>query len=904
MASLIDKSIFSSGGKTLISCSSDGSRLFATNKNGSTKILPLNQPEEEPDVFETYSNPTALTILTNSKCIVASLKGDVRICSAQEAESQLLLRCALPVRDVALIHNGKTVAVGGDDLEVTLYSLVEDSEQSKTTLGLDDQLRSLSYNPQMSILAVSQVNGSIHFYSMTSASPRHVYKLENCIGSHFFNDDFQDKLLQAVDPSEANDDLDGEFNEPEYCSENRVCARVEWHPHGIQFAVPCQDRSISIFNVKDYSKAKTLRYSQVKREFVDLKYSPQSGTYLAAVDLDNRLTIWNAATGEIHSTRELRHKITNLCWGPNTNNGFDLHLGTWTGDIVTIKGVAEKATNIPTLSENTGTATNNLFVSSEDDDDGDGIEDIQGGSYSGAGKNGHPDLPHKDNDMQESQGIFTDEESGGANKRYLADDENDFIDDDDGAGYVLKKPKTLGSGRSHIMPSTAEPKVQKFRYRPFSPGSTPFGTSDRRYLTMNNIGYAFTVKNGEGSSTRCTITTSFFDLGRFKEYHFEDLYGYDICSLTEEGTLFAQSKMGRLHYRGHSNFQSTWTKRVPLHKSEKITSVAATPKRIVVGTSFGYVRTFNQFGVPLEVEKVAPVVAVIAQDYRVFVAHFSPFHGLTYTLFEQNPQTGCKYFQRECSLPVKLPANLDEDEEFSETFAAFSPLGIKSLFFSAHGDPCIFGVDDVLLVLSKWRTPAETRWVPLLDTNLELWKSSNGREISDLHIWPLGLTFNVLNHILVKGHHIWPEFPMPLPSEMEVRVPLLVKDEIEVDRDADNEQEIHVPPPMAAEEELVRSKFLSELLNETLAHEGEIYGNELQVLATINGAYDKSLLRLFATACSNQEIGKAVSLTQELKQDKALNAAAKIAERAELMSLVSKINEMREARFEQQLDGN
>ncbi|SCV06040.1 LANO_0H20780g1_1 [Lachancea nothofagi CBS 11611] len=896
MASSIDKSIFSSGGKTFVGCSVDGTRLFAVNKHGLTKVLQLDTPEEEPDVLETCVDFTSMAVVSNSKCIVTSFKGDVYLFSAQESENKLLLRCALPVRDVVIVHSGKTVAVGGDDLEVTLVSLADDTDRNKITLKLEDQVRQMSYNQQMSILAISQVNGIIHFYSMTSTIPRHVHRLENCIASHFYKDDFHDKLLQSVNPVDADDDFEGEFQEPEYCDENRACARVEWHPHGLQFAVPCQDRVIKIYNLKEYSQVKSLTYSQIKREYVDLKYSPQSGAFIAAVDLDNRLTIWNVATGEIHNTRELRQKITNICWTLQSNNSLDLHLGTWTGDTVTIRGAAENILEKPPLSKDTEQLqkTNNLFVNSEDEDDIDAVPPLTGREGENKGSGGNNELPG-------SQG-FTDDEAEGPTKRMFHNDEDDFIDDDDGAGYVIKKPKYTGPAVS-TMSFAKDTKIPKFRYRPFSPGSTPFGTSDRRYLTMNNIGYTSTVRNGvDSSSSRYTVTTSFFDLGRFKEYHFEDLFGYDICSLTEDGVLFAQSKLGRLHYRAHNDFQSSWNKRVPLQKSEKITSIAATPRRIVVSTSLGYLRTFNQFGIPLEIEKMAPVVAIAAQDYKIFAVHFSPYHGLSYTLFEQNPQTGNKYFQRESSLPIKLPSNLDDDEEFSETFSAFNPLGIKSLFFSAYGDPCIFGADDVLLVLSKYRSAAESRWVPLLDSKFELWKSSNGREINHLHVWPLGLTFNVLNHILVKGHNIWPEFPLPLPSEMEVRIPLLIKDEIEINRDADNEQEMQIPPYMAAEEEFVRSKVMSVLLNDTLEHEGEVYGNETQILLALNSAYDKSLLRLFASACSEQDVSKAVSLAQELKQDKALNAAVKVAERAELMTLVKKVNDIRESRFELQIN--
>ncbi|CAR24374.1 chromatin-binding protein CTF4 [Lachancea thermotolerans CBS 6340] len=897
MPSTIEKSIFSSGGKTCIGISADGTRFYAVNKNGLTKVLPLDKPEEEPDVVETCKDPSSLAVVSNSQFVVTSLKGDVYLCSVAEAQNHLLLRCALPIRDVALVHNGKTAAVGGDDLELILVGLADGSAKTRTTVTLEDQVRHLSYNQHMSILAVSQVNGSIHFYSMNSATPHHIRKLDGYIGSHFYNDNFQDKLLQSINSEEAEDIEDG-AGDHEYCDQNRVCTRVAWSPQGLQFAIPCEDRSVKIFSLKDYSLSHSLSSPSIKSQFADLSFSPQTGAFIAAVDLRNRVTIWDASTGEIHFTKELPQRITNICWQLQPDNLLDLHLGTWTGDIVVIRGVAENRTAQPVPPEKAEQPQkqNGLFVSSDDE----GEEAVINGSPAPLGE-GLGRTIGQDDDPLGSEGLFTDEEDE-SSKRKTFGDEDDFIDDDDGAGYVNKRPRYTPPSIPRNAVRAIGRRPRKFRYRPFSQGATPFGSSDRRYLTMNNIGYACTVRSGDGgSSLRSTVTISFFDLGRFKEYHFEDLFNYDVCALTEEGALFAQSKLGQLHYRAHNNYQSSWTKKIPLQRSEKITAAAATPKRIIVGTSFGYIRTFNQFGIPLGVEKMAPVAAIAAHEFKVFAVHYSLHHGITYTLFEQDPKTQDRYFQRESSLPITLPSNLEAEEEFNETFSEFNPLGIKSLFFSAYGDPCIFGFDDVLLVLSKWRSAAQSRWVPLLDAQLELWKMSNGKDVNDVHVWPLGLTHNILNHILVKGYNIWPEFPMPLPSEMEVRVPLLVKDQVEVSSEGKESGEVVVPASMAAEEEFLRSKILGELLSDTLEHEGEVYGNENQILMALAGAYDKSLLRLFAAACSEQEVSKAESLALELKQDKALNAAAKVAERAELMTLVKKVNDIREARFEQQL---
>ena len=185
---------------------------------------------------------------------------------------------------------------------------------------------------------------------------------------------------------------------------------------------------------------------------------------------------------------------------------------------------------------------------------------------------------------------------------------------------------------------------------------------------------------------------------------------------------------------------------------------------------------------------------------------------------------------------------------------------------------------------------------------------------------PLSLNYDTLNCILVKGKRIWPEFPLPLPSEMEVQIPVLVKSQLlkehnkekkeraeagldsDEDEDKDEETEVTIPQNLAAEEEFLRSKILSGLLQDTIDNDGELFGNENRIIASLIGMHDKSLLRLFAIACSDQNPERALSIAQELKQDKALTAAVKVSERAEMLSLVQKINDIREARFNQQMD--
>lgn len=925
MPKIIDRSVFDYGGKTLVSLAPDNNTLCVVNKSGLCKVLQIDKPEEEPEILETANNVTSVRCDSNSSYFLSTLQGDGYRYDFKTSNSQLLARSALAIRDCSVVHAGKMGLFGGDDLELLLIEL-DDENLKKDSIKLDEQISQMSYAPRTNLLSISFINGNIQFFSLSSARPNKVHELTGYITANSYKDS-NGKNISAPLGNDAHD-RDGQGDEedeeeekvtdPEFCDENRVCTRAAWHPSGLYFALPCDDFTIKIFNIKGYTLVKTLRNAAISRDsFIELQFEPLHGNYIASMDLNNRLTIWNWHTSEITYKKEFKQKVTNFVWKVQSDSKtLDLIMGTWSGGIINVQNVAE---SLPTTtqgmedeSKTENSKTSGLFVDSD-------FDDSESEAYTRDRKEIYADGKTKDtaNAFTKNEDDSKQDNENGKRK-YHFDEEDDFIDDDDGAGYVSAKksrhPYQDLNGTS-INPNPRAATSVEFRYKPLSPGATPFGNGDRRYLTMNNVGYVCVVHSNDQNS----ITVSFFDIGRYREYHFEDVFGYDVCCLNEIGTLFGQSKTGQLHYRSHNLLHANWTKTLPLQNGERITSVAATPRRILVGTSFGYMRIFNQYGVPLMVEKMSPVVAIAAQEYKVFAVHYSPYHGISYSLFEQSP-TISKYYQRESPLPIAMShGNPHVDGNFDKNFARFNPVGIKSLFFSAYGDPCIFGNDNVLLILSKWRTTMESRWLPVLDTNTEVWKMSGGKSSSLVHVWPLGLTYDTLNCILVKGKNIWPEFPLPLPSEMEIRIPILVKSKIleehkrikankeeQIDDASINEEkenlEIIVPVQMAAEEEFLRSRVLSSLLHDSLDNDGELYGNENEIILSLVGAHDKSLLRLFAAACADQNTDMAISLAEELKQDRALLAAVKISERAELPALIKRINEIRESRFEQQLN--
>lgn len=879
---LIDKEIFGSGGKSIIGLSSDNNHLYVANKNNLTKILPLDTPELEPEIWETCERPNSLSLSEdNSLFILTSENGDSY--SYINGKQNLIFRSILPLRDCSFIHNDKICLFAGDDLELVFIDLLNGNK--KSTIKLNDSVSKLSYNKQMNLLAISLINGKLLIYSLSSAVPKLVKIIENDLPNIIG----MNSSTSSID-TEAHDDECGNLD-PDYFKENKVFTGVSWDVNGLKLAVPCKNHTIKIYNVHDYSLEKTLDCSigcssNLPIYFTNMCFDPYSGYFLVMTDSLQNCVVWNYHTGEIIFNKKFVHKLTNACW-KKTDTYLSLIFGTWSGDIVIIKNIVNLQTPNPD-------ECRALFLDSDDESNVDlpanqsDIDDI----------NSENNICGNDSNKED---VFTSNLLS-AKRPYNFEDEESI----DGDSEDLNKRKSIQNSHLSILGANARKQEKslyqpRFRYKPISQGGTPFGNSDKRYLTMNNIGYVWIVSTSTSSIPKNTITVSFFDLSRFREYHFEDLFGYDICSLSENGVLLASSKNGQIYYKPHSDFDSSWSKTIPLAKHERITGIASTPQRAVIATSYGYIRSFNQFGIVIDLEKMAPVVAIAAQEYKIFTVHYSVYHGISYSVFDKD-----KYYQKEQSLPIYLPLFTQNDDtflQFDEIYSSFNPMGIKTLFFSISGDPCIFCSDNILLVLMKWRNSVENKWVPLVDTNFEIWKMSGGKKVEDLHVWPLGLNYNIMNYILIKGKNSWPEFPLPLPTEMEIRIPILAKDQIlqnsdEAQNESQTNTEIIIPPYMSAEEEYLRSKILTHLLTDSLDNDGEIYGNESEILQSLAGTYDKALLRLFAASCADQNIEKALSLVTELNQDKALNAAIKIAERAELTDLIEKINNIREARLE------
>lgn len=287
---------------------------------------------------------------------------------------------------------------------------------------------------------------------------------------------------------------------------------------------------------------------------------------------------------------------------------------------------------------------------------------------------GKPPLPRQRADSVDS----LDDILGGE----IDDGLDDFIIDDDGAGY-LEPGKNRKRGSEHLDPIVHGPKRPAYGmamwspeiHEPFQPGSTPW-KGKRRYLCLNLIGFVWTVDQ----DTHHTVTVEFYDRDSYRDFHLPDPYLYDKACLNESGTLFScqpkDENPAMIFYRPHETWATRVDWRTSLPKHEEIVSIALSESYIVVCTSKGYVRVFTLFGVPFRVyrQKHTPFVACASWRDYIFVMGNGAVGADGKTQLTYSIENVKRDETLQCSDVVALPP----DGEAKNVF--FSSNGVRKVF--------------------------------------------------------------------------------------------------------------------------------------------------------------------------------------------------------------------------------
>lgn len=767
------------------------------------------------------SPPVTGDIVADLTCLAISPSGGRAVATSAGGEAYLvdltavgsgtgdikLTRLALPLRTAVFTHGDTRCVVGGDDNEFVQVRLPESSDlvpeqlRPATTTPLADLCTGVLYTPHGDRLAVSLANGDVAMYSLSAEEPRLDTTLPKAVVGYIF-----------PDPSE------------EEAGEVPPCTAVTWDPHGELYALCRPSLAVWVY-LRAHDHVLSI---EVGEQAVDLQWCPW-GPFLAVVAKGGNVGVYKV------EARGTKHRVvhegmlapgpTNLAWTKLESGEIGLLVGHQLGQMTVLAGVVE-----------------------EDDEEG----------------------PVPDT----AASLFVDDEADLDVEEANADDvllegsmEDGFVIDDDGRGYAEPPKRSYDELAEEMTRSKRRPIAAPHAVpvaaplKPYLPGATPWNNAHRRYLTLNSVGYVWSVR-AEDESLQL-VTCTFFDRSAHTEYYFQDHDGYDLAALTLSGCLYARSAsrpQPKVYFRPHASLSRVepWLRQIPPVAGPTIQSVALSDRVAVVATALDYVVVYSVYGQLTDMFKAdGPVVACACDpsgDTLLLV--YGGSSDMRYAVYDHVEQ---RFIQRGLLLPVP---------------AAVAGAPLRGLFFNDMGDPCVVGHDHVLLVLNRWREPHQAVWTPLLDTRHALETHVGAKQLAAWPVGMYGLLFVCIGVRMDSGG--FPGFPLPATTELEVRIPLSNSTEAD------------------PEEELVRARTLGELVSAGVGAAESAPAEWQDRLGDHAVAYDRAALQLFIAACQDTQTARAVLVLALLRDDRSLSAAGKIAERFGYTKLVTRIARMRE----------
>ena len=353
---------------------------------------------------------------------------------------------------------------------------IEDMTKVKYLREQTKGAKHVTFDPSGRYIAISCTDGVLYVYSTVSDEPELLRKL--------------DGVIRRLEP------------------EDEATARAVWHPDGTAFAVAEATRDIAVYSTADWKKEKTFSGGH-NGDVTAITWSP-NGALLVTAGADGQVLLWETKTQTVLERYDFANVI-NLAWHPSKNS---LSFTTSDGELFiyddfvpkTHQSLLQKSLQaapifpgpLAEISDNVRrplASRPKETIERRREGTADSLDDILGGSDAGM---------------------------------------EDFVDDDDGAGYAegmnpfgkrtnnhLDDPD--GHANKRMLTSFSKPKI----HPPLQPGSTPWRGS-RRYLSLNLTGCVWTVDQ----ETHNTVTVEFYDRELHRDFHFTDPYLYDRACLS------------------------------------------------------------------------------------------------------------------------------------------------------------------------------------------------------------------------------------------------------------------------------------------------------------------------------------------------------------------------------------
>ncbi|KAF2478889.1 WD40-repeat-containing domain protein [Neohortaea acidophila] len=551
-------------GPTFLSYTPNGKKLVTVGLNGALRVFQHGY-DGEPATIDVNTEEHLAVAAANDWFLVGTEDGSVTKYSLVTNQmEEMLVRCTLPVRDIALSPDGAWAAVSSDEVEVKVVN-TQDMTQVLYLREHRRPAKNVSFDATGSTIAVSCTDGIVYMYSISSQTPQ---------------------LLKRIDGLIKTTETESDTN-----------TRVSWHVDGRAFAAPTATRDFQVVARSDWSHQKAFKGGH-RGDITAATWSP-NGALLVTAGADKSLVLWETKTQSIlKSFDDVQNVILEMAWHPTenvlsyTNNNGELFIRE---DFV--PGVHAKLLKI---------------VLQPAPFNNDPLSDISGNAQRPMTNGLKPGTHASENDYIDS--LLDDA---------MSEDGADFIEDDDGAGYA-EEPNRHGKRVANTIEGRqAKRPVQQAIWQPkihesFQPGSTPW-KGNRRYLCLNLTGFVWTVDQ----ETHHTVTVEFYDRQEHRDFHFTDPHMYDKACLNEKGALFSCPPSTRhpavLHYRPHETWTSRTDWRTHLPAGEQVTSMSLSDSCIVATTSAGYVRVYSLFGLPLKIYRQKSMPAVACASWRDYV---------------------------------------------------------------------------------------------------------------------------------------------------------------------------------------------------------------------------------------------------------------------------------------------
>lgn len=548
-------------GTTRCAYTTDGTRLVTVGSNNLIRMYKTGSDGEPTNIDDCQENNVAVAA-GQDIFVVGAEDGTVSLYSVGTGSfDKFLTRTTLPLRDVALSSDHKWCAVAGDELSVKIVNTM-DMAQVKYLREHSRATRHASFDPQGRILALSGTDGIVYVYSLTSEQPELIRKIDGVIG--------------AVD------------------GDSEVSTKAVWHPDGRAIALPTPTNDIQIISKHDWEKQRSFSNGH-SGSITAIAWSPNGGM-LATAGKDGKVLVWETKTQSVIQRYEYSN-VVDLSWHPTKNI---VSFTTTDGEVYIYPSfLSDQYAPLLKLPQQPAP-----FVH-------DPLSEISANRRPAAinGEKTH-EIPSRP--RRESLGSL-DSFLGGEDP-----DEDDFVVDDDGAGYTVggvKRSYGGGDGEQH---ARKRRQLEPQYHEAFQPGSTPW-RGNRKYLCLNLIGFVWTIDQ----DSHHTVTVEFYDHDFQRDFHFTDTFLYDKACLNEHGTLFScppkDDTPAHIFYRPHE----TWTQRsdwrTELPRGEAVTAMSLSDSFITVTTSASYVRVFTLFGMPYRVYRPKSTPMVTCASFRDYV---------------------------------------------------------------------------------------------------------------------------------------------------------------------------------------------------------------------------------------------------------------------------------------------